>query len=485
MNSTASQTRHSSKPCQTKRIWVFALVSILLLSQASYAFGITGELSNFDQESGIPSELASEEAPISISSNDYLETEAYVNTDSYVCMIGTVCYLSIDAALSQAQNGDTIRLTTDTKPIGATETDLLNPGGISIWAFASIFLSAKRVTIDTNGYILDLGQRIAFDGAGNIIELPYYHEYGIWVTNGGCLDLIDSSVTQTGKINAHGTIYAVRASGYGSKVTVSNATLEGSNGRSSSVFAEKGGSIIVTGDVTGGIAYAARAESGGSITILGNVESSAATTLFCTGQGSSIKAYGYVHNASGLGIAGSALRAETGTSIEVYGNVLSSALDGAVATGKNATIQIIGNLTAYYGRGVIATGNARVTISGTLDAPDYIMLGYDMDNIVLYVKASGTPSEAMPGYYEYTDTSNFVYVMSDGSISANSVGAPGSGDLYGVGYTTMSNALIVAQAALGISMNLSPAQFAAADMDFDGVLTMTDVLLVMRKACGL
>lgn len=485
MNSSASQTRHTDKPNQTKRIWVFALVGILLLSQASYTFGITGELGNSDQESGIPSEPASEEAPVGISSNDYLGTEAYANIDSYVCMIGTVCYLSIDAALSQAQNGDTIRLTTDTKPIGATETDLLNPEGISIWAFASIFINAKRVTIDTNGYVLDLGQRIAFDGAGNKIELPYYHEYGIWVTNGGCLDLIDSSVTQTGKINAHGTIYAVRASGLGSKVTVSNATLEGNIGRSSSVFAERGGSVIVTGDVTGGIAYAARAESGGSITILGSVESSAATTLFCTGENSNIKAYGDVHNASGIGINGSALRAEAGTRIEVHGNVLSSALDGAVAIGRNATIQIVGKLTAFHGRGVIATGNARVTISGTLDAPDYIMLGYDMDNLVLHIKASGTPSGSMPGYYEYTDSSNFVYVMSDGSISANSVGAPGSGDLYGVGHATMSNALIVARAAAGISVSLSPAQLAAADMDFDGVLTMTDVLLVMRKACGL
>jgi hypothetical protein len=112
------------------------------------------------------------------------------------------------------------------------------------------------------------------------------------------------------------------------------------------------------------------------------------------------------------------------------------------------------------------------------------MLGYDMDNLVLHIKASGTPSESMPGYYEYTDTSNFVYVVSDGSISANSVGAPGSGDLYGVGHATMSNALIVAREALGIGMNLSPAQLAAADMDFDGFITMVDVLLIMRKALG-
>jgi hypothetical protein len=63
------------------------------------------------------------------------------------------------------------------------------------------------------------------------------------------------------------------------------------------------------------------------------------------------------------------------------------------------------------------------------------------------------------------------------------VGAPGSGDLFGDG-VTVANALIVARMVVGVG-NLTPEQFAAADMDFDGVLTMVDVMLIMRKAASL
>jgi len=49
----------------------------------------------------------------------------------------------------------------------------------------------------------------------------------------------------------------------------------------------------------------------------------------------------------------------------------------------------------------------------------------------------------------------------------------------------MDVALVAARVVVGAEVNLTPAQFAAIDMDFDGALTMTDVLLIMRKACGL
>jgi hypothetical protein len=63
------------------------------------------------------------------------------------------------------------------------------------------------------------------------------------------------------------------------------------------------------------------------------------------------------------------------------------------------------------------------------------------------------------------------------------VGAPGSGDLFGDG-VSVANALIVARVVTGAA-SLTPEQFAAADMDFDGYLTMADVILIMRKATGL
>ena len=63
------------------------------------------------------------------------------------------------------------------------------------------------------------------------------------------------------------------------------------------------------------------------------------------------------------------------------------------------------------------------------------------------------------------------------------VGAPGSGDLYGNG-ATEQGALDVARIICGSGQVLTDAQIAAADMDADGELTMIDVMLIIRKARG-
>ncbi|MDR2956838.1 MAG: hypothetical protein LBU61_01470 [Coriobacteriales bacterium] len=64
-------------------------------------------------------------------------------------------------------------------------------------------------------------------------------------------------------------------------------------------------------------------------------------------------------------------------------------------------------------------------------------------------------------------------------------GAPHSGDLFGTGHATMDVALLVARIAIGGGINLTEEQFTAVDMDSDGLLTMADVLLIMREASGL
>jgi hypothetical protein len=64
-------------------------------------------------------------------------------------------------------------------------------------------------------------------------------------------------------------------------------------------------------------------------------------------------------------------------------------------------------------------------------------------------------------------------------------GAPGSGDLNGDGIVDMSEALQIAQAVVGGGLLLSDGQFDAVDMDGDGLLTMADVVLIMRRAAGL
>lgn len=67
------------------------------------------------------------------------------------------------------------------------------------------------------------------------------------------------------------------------------------------------------------------------------------------------------------------------------------------------------------------------------------------------------------------------------------VGAPGSGDPYGTGMVTADVAMLVAQLVTGTytGTGFTPAQLAAVDMDGDGVLTMTDVMMIMKKATGI
>jgi hypothetical protein len=62
-------------------------------------------------------------------------------------------------------------------------------------------------------------------------------------------------------------------------------------------------------------------------------------------------------------------------------------------------------------------------------------------------------------------------------------GGAGSGDLLGTGKATVADALLAAGSVLGVS-SLSPAQFAAADMDNDGKITMKDVILIARLAAA-
>ena len=71
------------------------------------------------------------------------------------------------------------------------------------------------------------------------------------------------------------------------------------------------------------------------------------------------------------------------------------------------------------------------------------------------------------------------------ALNQSNTGAPHSGDLNGDGIVDMAEALTIAQVVIGGGRSLSPEQFAAVDMDDDGLLTMADVVLIMRRAAGL
>jgi hypothetical protein len=71
------------------------------------------------------------------------------------------------------------------------------------------------------------------------------------------------------------------------------------------------------------------------------------------------------------------------------------------------------------------------------------------------------------------------------AINTPSVGTPGSGDIDGDGEVTADEALSVVYAVITGNIDLSPAQIAALDVDFDGELTMFDAIVIMQRAMGM
>jgi fibronectin type 3 domain-containing protein len=94
------------------------------------------------------------------------------------------------------------------------------------------------------------------------------------------------------------------------------------------------------------------------------------------------------------------------------------------------------------------------------------------------VEVVGPSDETMVG-------NNDAYVLvveSEGAVEQ--VGAPGSGDFDGDGFVTAADALTAATSVIS-GTALTDGQKAAVDIDKDGILTMADVVLIMRKAMGL
>ena len=351
-----------------------------------------------------------------------LPTSAYAE-EEYVCMIGDVGYTTIDRAVSRARFGDTIKLLTNTHTANRYEVWFYESSHSIGLACASLYIYSDTLTIDTNGFVLEVGKSYSLDPYGNF-KGSTYNDYGLWVTQGGVLNLVDSSTEQTGQLVITAD-NAIRVEGIGSRATISSAIAVADN----SVLARNGGAVTVTGDVSGGIDCTIRAESGGSVTVYGNVISDATAALTCSGECS--------------------------------------------------IIEVKGDVIADSGCGVLAVGGAQVTVNGTITASDYVLLGDSLDSTIPFLKEHGVLSISRPGYYEYSDGNNYVFVTSDGSIK---VGTPGSGDPFGRGTVDMDIPVIVARIVAGIGMTFTPAQIAAADMDYDGELTMVDVLLIMSKA---
>jgi hypothetical protein len=132
-----------------------------------------------------------------------------------VCEIGSVSYQNLSDALNAVQSGQTIKLKAN------------------VDYNSSVVISNKTITFDVNGFILNI-----FGTApdGNALE----------VNNAGQVNLIDTSMTRTGKLNAIGA-----GTGNGVYVTGgSNAAVTSATGGSSGGVWANNGSITVERTIT-------------------------------------------------------------------------------------------------------------------------------------------------------------------------------------------------------------------------------------------
>ena len=328
-----------------------------------------------------------------------------------ICSIGTETYSTLNAALSEAVSGDTIKLL-DT---------IIYPEPLNI--------SLKDLTFDLNGH--------------DLIVSNTSTSFGLNVT----LSKVD--FIGEGEFNVSGRHYGVYATGEGTYARVSNAAGTAVSEQSNGVYAFDGATIVVEGDATGdfrgaysgmnGMAQikgsviaaglssrAAFATTGGIIeagNAVGTGENSIGAWAYDNGQiyikgdvsGTSFGAYTYGAGSS-MVVDGNATSSTTvgafadeETSLTVQGNA-EGYNTGAFANGTNAVLSVGGDAIATGASGVGAQANAggQVTIDGTILADLFVRLdGGD------YLASEFTETTSKAGYRTYTDGLNTVWVKLD------------------------------------------------------------------------
>ena len=426
-------------------------------------------------------------------------------TPDNVCSIGDTGYTNLGDALAAAQDGDTITL--------LANIDYDQP----------IVVNGKSITFATNGYTLNVTTDAAValdatngsinldDSAGGALNATSTNSsgYGVYAENA------NSSITATNATAISGgghAAYAVGGNitlkgdvanpGTAARAESRGTIIAGSVSGTSYVLSAigTGATITVGGDVVGS-GVAAYANNGGTVNVSGNVSSDTGAAVYSTGFSSSVTVGGDVSSSTSYGVeayaggsvtvAGNVSGGNYGVYLYVVSNVSTVDIAGNVTGGTYgiysysdgstvSTIHVSGDVTGSTGGVLLPYSGVQVTIDGKVMVPEGAV--YTSISGIQLDQSDGVTDSAFPGYLKYTAGFPSYLLVKAQEPQA---GAPGSGDLYGTGEVTTQVAMLIAQVVTGGGMDLTPAQFAAVDMDGDGVLTMADVILIMRKANGL
>ena len=230
-----------------------------------------------------------------------------------------------------------------------------------------------------------------------------------------------SKVSVTGDVT--GDRLGVGASGSDTNVLITGDLTGGSQG---SVFAYDGAQVTVTGGVTEGNIDANSAK----VSVTGDVTGTVSAyfnsaTVIVTGDvtGSVITSENATVTVTGDVIGGGVSSNGNNSIINVYGSVTCNNYGYAVRIFNGGVITIVGDVISDD-RGVSFGGNSNakseVTIDGQITVKEpqaygYIMIYYENHNYLAFSYTDYQPTSRKPGYLEYTDGTNYVWVKKTGT----------------------------------------------------------------------
>ena len=297
-------------------------------------------------------------------------SDAKVRVKIKVCGIGATEYITLDAALAQVADGQTIRLLRD--------IDHSSP----------VVVAGKAITFDLNGHTLNIEV-----SSGNALT----------VQGGGVVALAGH-----GELNVKNTAeygFAVYATGSGSSAQVTNATLTtatGPNAGAVGAFATEGGAIDVAGDiaVTGPACMGVSAFDGSTVSVGGGVSvtGDGCIGVYTSGTGTMVTVSASVvwHGNNGYGI-----KADNGGSATVGGSICANGVGGVGVYSSRSTVQVAGNVSMPDdGTGLLLLGDATVTVDGTIRASADRYIGVEDVYLAKGEGVAGAGDDA--GYLVYT-----------------------------------------------------------------------------------
>ena len=253
----------------------------------------------------------------------------------------------------------------------------------------------------------------------------------------------DSSLSIDGNINTASS--AIEASD-GAVVTVGTSTVPASitAGDRGIVANGSGSTVVVFGDIDAQ-GFVIQAENGANVEANGDI-TSPITGVYASDPGTTVTVNGKIdtghigieaHDSATVTATGNiksgshGIHALSFSTVKLTGNIIADSQFGILATGSSV-VDLLGNITVsgpLAEAGAASVDSAKVTIDGTITAPNYLAFYNPTTSQFYYVTALDyDASSSKPGFLQYTGGNPLSWIWVRGDASA----LPRAGDNVGI-----------------------------------------------------